>query len=45
MNYVDDFLCNPSPEEYETSYEDQLWYETECWFCKEMEIEPEVHED
>ena len=42
MNMLDDFLCNVSPEEYEDSYSDQLWYEAEWQFCEQYGIEPEV---
>ena len=45
MNMLDDFLCNVSPEEYEDSYSDQLWYEAEWQFCEQYGIEPEVYED
>ena len=45
MNELDDFLCNVSPEEYEDSYNDQLWYEAECKFCEQYGLECEMYED
>ena len=45
MDMLDDFLCNSSPEEYENSYEEQLWYETEYRFCEDFGVEPEIYED
>ena len=45
MNMLDDFICNVSPEEYESSYEEQLWYEAEWKFCEQYEIEVEYYED
>lgn len=45
-NYLDDFICNSTPEDYENQYiSDEMWRETLIYFCEEMNIEPEVYED
>ena len=45
-NYLDDFLCERSIEEFETEYISQdAWNEVEYYFCEELELEPECYED
>ena len=45
-DYLDDFVCNRTIEEYAESYfARRMWEEAEYAFCEEMEIEVECYDD
>lgn len=44
--YLDSFICDVTPEEYEDFYvSDDMWFDIQMNFCKEMNIEMECYED
>lgn len=45
-DYLDDFVCRTTIEEYEQSYiSHEMWEEAERSFCEEFGIEAECYED